>query len=821
MQIKRKPYRLYRTGVSAKKHLLYLALLVLAVPILAILTTKSFAYAASGLIGQWKLDEGTGTTAADSSGNGNNGTIIRGTGTGSPSWVSPGHDGTTPFALDFDGSGTTATAANTVNLGNSPALDQMDNYTVSLWVKFKPGYVGTSGTWANLVGRNSSAANWAWMIYVNNTGHIRPHHRNSNGSFAPLTDSAAVIPVGQWTHIEQVADGGKLHLYINGVEDPNFPINYSGTTMSLPTANTYIGQDTREHAPLATISDVKIYNDAPMAPQVTTNTATNIADNSATLNGTLGTLGDFTDANVFYRYRVAGSTGPYSQTSPQPVTAAGSFSANVNGLAPGTQYEFLAVVRWQGRDGLQETTGSTNTFTTTLTKVHYRKTVNPVVTAVTPGQTFTYTVTVENQGTTNLTGLTFTDDLSNVIDDATYNNDVSATIGTPAWNGSNQISWGGNLNVGQTATITYSFTMNSPVTGDGKLNNGIVGTGPQSNCTASPAIDPECRTTTPLPVLTSQKTLVSPTNPKAGDTVNYQFVITNIGGTGASNVAVADDLSEVLDDAVYGNNASASTGVLTYNPVSKRIIWNGNLAASGGAGDSVTVTYSVKVNGASNLNDAVLNNALVSADCPLTPIFDSSAPGYKANCVTSTAVSAWTAQKTTLSPSSVLPGDAVNYVVTITNTGAVDLTNLTVDDTLSDVIDDASYNDDANATSGAFTYNAPSLIWTGDLAAGKTATLTYGATVNQSDHLANKALVNTITGSMNCPNPAITNPADSNFNTDCAVITQITSTPQSPASSDPDTLASTGQNLMNYVLPVTLFAAMGIGGLVLRRKRIV
>lgn len=36
----------------------------------------------SGLIGHWKLDDGSGTTAVDSSGNGNNGTLVNG-----PTWT--------------------------------------------------------------------------------------------------------------------------------------------------------------------------------------------------------------------------------------------------------------------------------------------------------------------------------------------------------------------------------------------------------------------------------------------------------------------------------------------------------------------------------------------------------------------------------------------------------------------------------------------------------------------------------------------------------------------------------------------------------------
>jgi hypothetical protein len=48
----------------------------------------------NGLIGYWKFDEGNGTTAFDSSGNGNNGTLEN-----SPTWV----DGKYGTALNFDG----------------------------------------------------------------------------------------------------------------------------------------------------------------------------------------------------------------------------------------------------------------------------------------------------------------------------------------------------------------------------------------------------------------------------------------------------------------------------------------------------------------------------------------------------------------------------------------------------------------------------------------------------------------------------------------------------------------------------------------------
>ena len=125
--------------------------------------------------------------------------------------------------------------------------------------------------------------------------------------------------------------------------------------------------DTREHAPLATISHVKIYNDATTPPQVSTNSATNITRSSATLNATLSTLGDFTTVNTLFRYRVFGSSGPYTETTPQTATVAGPFTANISGLVPGTTYEFVPVVQWAGRDGTQEISGSQATFATPTT----------------------------------------------------------------------------------------------------------------------------------------------------------------------------------------------------------------------------------------------------------------------------------------------------------------------------------------------------------------------------------------------------------------------------------------------------------------------
>jgi hypothetical protein len=74
--------------------------------------------ASADLIGHWKLDEGSGTIASDSSGNGNDGTI-----NGGPQWV----EGKIGGALDFDGTD------DYVTTGTSLLSDRTE-FTLSCWV---------------------------------------------------------------------------------------------------------------------------------------------------------------------------------------------------------------------------------------------------------------------------------------------------------------------------------------------------------------------------------------------------------------------------------------------------------------------------------------------------------------------------------------------------------------------------------------------------------------------------------------------------------------------------------------------------------------
>ena len=109
------------------------------------------------------------------------------------------------------------------------------------------------------------------------------------------------------------------------------------------------------------------------------------------------------------------------------------------------------------------------------------KTAN--VTAVAPGGTVGYTITVTDSGQTPYTGATFTDPLAGVLGNAVYNADAAATAGTVSYT-SPDLTWTGNLAVGATATITYSVTVNNPDTGGKVMANTVISATAGSNCPA-------------------------------------------------------------------------------------------------------------------------------------------------------------------------------------------------------------------------------------------------------------------------------------------------------------------------------------------------
>ena len=113
------------------------------------------------------------------------------------------------------------------------------------------------------------------------------------------------------------------------------------------------GERLNEGSTLTFTTDVK------QTGSVATDPASNVGSNSAQLNGELTDLGDFDEADAFFRYRETGAT-EWTETTVQTLTEPQTFDETVSGLDPETEYEFKAVADFDG----EEETGTVNTFTT-------------------------------------------------------------------------------------------------------------------------------------------------------------------------------------------------------------------------------------------------------------------------------------------------------------------------------------------------------------------------------------------------------------------------------------------------------------------------
>ncbi|MCF3124472.1 DUF11 domain-containing protein [Streptomyces arenae] len=230
-----------------------------------------------------------------------------------------------------------------------------------------------------------------------------------------------------------------------------------------------------------------------------------------------------------------------------------------------------------------------------------RKSATPVVPK--PGEVVTYTVRGTNTSAdADYSGARFTDDFSGVLDDATWNDDATATTGTVAF-AAPTLTWTGDLAKGAEATIRYSVTVTN--NGDQKLRNAVTATG--SNCEAD-STDPDCRTELPTPRLEIEKRSAFAVALPGGKTT-YTVTIRNTGSADATNSSFTDDLGGVLDDAVYNGDGTADSGTITYRR--PRLQWRGTVPA----GTSVTVTYSVTVTkrGAKKGGDKKLRNAVTTS----------------------------------------------------------------------------------------------------------------------------------------------------------------------------------------------------------------
>lgn len=196
----------------------------------------------AGLLARWTFDESTGSVAADSSGNGNEGTLQ-----GNPVWQPS--DGKSKGALLFDGDG------DYVKVANESRFDIAREITIATWIKVNR----FDKDWQAIVTKGDSA----WRLQRNQSKDSLEFACSglkvpSNSPYGGLYGQKGVND-GQWHHVVGVYDGDKMYLYVDGVLDASQAASGGIDTNDQPV---YIGENSEMAKRFwnGLIDDVRIYN---------------------------------------------------------------------------------------------------------------------------------------------------------------------------------------------------------------------------------------------------------------------------------------------------------------------------------------------------------------------------------------------------------------------------------------------------------------------------------------------------------------------------------------------------------------------------------
>ncbi len=167
-------------------------------------------------VGIWSFDEGSGSTAKDSSGYGNNGTISGASYTSETPHKIVG-SGAGKYALSFGGSGY-------IDCGNGASLNITGEITLEAWIKtsdWGPGYRG-------IVAKNLSD-NTPWALRINNTKQVIFNMNPSGQSWTLDLRFPQSSVDGQWHHLVATYNGSVGAIYQDGklinTQTVNFSIN--------------------------------------------------------------------------------------------------------------------------------------------------------------------------------------------------------------------------------------------------------------------------------------------------------------------------------------------------------------------------------------------------------------------------------------------------------------------------------------------------------------------------------------------------------------------------------------------------------------------
>ena len=210
------------------------------------------------LVGWWKFDEGSGATASDSSGNGNDGIL-----NGDTSWTA-GKVGS--YALDFDGD------VDYVEIADDDSLTPSSQITLAFWIYNRGGQHAGIWKYASCAADEGSPGNSRayYTCISENTDKAQLGIFSSVDNFDAI-DSVSTVPLNQWHHVAATFNQGEAVVYIDGQLDNSDTLSVSSIMndaqpLIIGGSWEYCGEDSFQSALNGLADDVRIY-DRALSPE--------------------------------------------------------------------------------------------------------------------------------------------------------------------------------------------------------------------------------------------------------------------------------------------------------------------------------------------------------------------------------------------------------------------------------------------------------------------------------------------------------------------------------------------------------------------------
>ena len=167
-----------------------------------------------GLVGHWPLNEGSGDTAHDLSGNELHGAIHGST------WVK-GKENTGDAALEFRPEGTW------VEILDDPKLDIVHDITLSAWVYKEQDNTSRKPRWDALISKcPKDYVDPAHIHYELMISGVNPDEVSffSNSTIPPCGWSGRLVPIAKWVHVAFVRRKNRGQFYLNGMPTDRYRV---------------------------------------------------------------------------------------------------------------------------------------------------------------------------------------------------------------------------------------------------------------------------------------------------------------------------------------------------------------------------------------------------------------------------------------------------------------------------------------------------------------------------------------------------------------------------------------------------------------------